>query len=47
MTREQQEEIEAIAAALAAPFESHEVKWKPGVVNGNRALAIPFMGEEV
>jgi hypothetical protein len=32
-----------IAAALAAPFDAADVKWKPAVISGNRALAIPYV----
>lgn len=34
---------EKIMEALAAPFDSHEIRVKPGVVSGNRALAIPYI----
>ena len=34
---------EQIADALAAPFESREVKWKPQSVKGTRALAIAYI----
>lgn len=30
-------------ARLAAPFEAHEVKLKPGVVSGTRCLAMPYV----
>jgi hypothetical protein len=36
-----------IAAALAAPFEAKEVKFKPAVVTGNRALALPYVDARV
>ncbi len=29
--------------ALAAPFEGNEIRHKPGVVSGSRALAIPYL----
>lgn len=32
-----------IESALAAPFEEHEVKFKPAVVTGSRALALPYV----
>lgn len=32
-----------LAAKLAAPFESDEVKWKPQATRGNRALAICYV----
>src|SRR5215471_2647489 len=33
--------------ALAAAFDSAEVKFKPGVVSGNRALALPYVDARV
>lgn len=33
----------AVTKALAAPFEAGEVKFKPQVVKGNRALAAPYL----
>jgi hypothetical protein len=33
----------AIGAALSASFDPSEVKFKPAVVSGNRALALPFV----
>jgi hypothetical protein len=38
---------EVIAAALAAPFDAAEVKFKPQMVSGNRALAVPFVDARV
>ncbi len=32
-----------VMEALASPFESNEIRHKPGVVSGNRALAIPYV----
>lgn len=32
-----------VMEALAAPFEGNEIRHKPGVVSGNRALAIPYL----
>lgn len=32
-----------VAQALAAPFEMQAIKFKPGVVAGNRALALPYV----
>jgi len=40
-------EINAVAAALAAPFDSAEVKFKPQTVSGQRALAVPFVDARV
>src|SRR6266480_6094554 len=36
-------DTDAITEALAAPFELDEVKFKPQVVKGNRAMAIPYI----
>jgi Rad52/22 family double-strand break repair protein len=36
-------DVEAIAQALSAPFEATEVKFKPAVVSGNRALALAYV----
>src|SRR5947209_5811534 len=36
-------EVEAVMEALSAPFARTEVKFKPGVVSGNRALALHFV----
>ncbi len=33
----------AVLAALAAPFDRTEVKFRPGAVSGNRALAMPYI----
>jgi hypothetical protein len=40
-------DLNAIAQALAAPFEVTEVKFKPQTVSGNRALAVPFVDARV
>lgn len=37
------EEIKALTEALAAPFHADAVKFKPGVVNGNRAMALAYL----
>lgn len=37
------EETVGISRALAAPFEPGEVRWKPQIVSGNRALAIAYI----
>ena len=37
------DDIEAIAAALSAPFDLSEVQFKPAVVTGNRALALAYV----
>lgn len=39
--------INAIAAALAAPFDRREVKFKPQTVSGARALAVPYVDARV
>jgi hypothetical protein len=36
-----------IMNALAEPFEISEVKWKPAVISGNRAMAIGFVDARV
>jgi hypothetical protein len=40
-------EIEALTRALAAPFEANEIKFKPAVVSGNRALALAYVDARV
>src|SRR5437016_353833 len=37
------EETESLTDLLAAPFTEDEVKFKPAVVSGNRALALPYV----
>jgi hypothetical protein len=36
-------EVKAITEALSAPFQPSEVKFKPAVVSGNRALALAYV----
>lgn len=36
-------DVPAITQALASPFEPEEVKFKPAVVTGNRALALAYV----
>jgi hypothetical protein len=38
-----QSEAKTLMAALAAVFAPSEVKFKPGVISGNRALALPYV----
>jgi hypothetical protein len=38
---------EALTQALSAPFDPREVKFKPGVVAGNRALALAYVDARV
>jgi hypothetical protein len=38
---------EALTQALSAPFDSREVKFKPAVVSGNRALALAYVDARV
>ena len=38
---------EALTRELAAPFEATEVKFKPAVISGNRALALPYVDARV
>lgn len=40
-------DAEAISQALSAPFEPSEVKFKPAVVSGNRALALAYVDARV
>src|SRR5262245_41795101 len=35
--------VKGITRALAAPFASNEVKWKPQAIKGNRALAVAYI----
>jgi len=41
------ERVAAQMEALSAPFDPDEVKWKPGVVSGNRALALAYVDARV
>jgi hypothetical protein len=41
------ESVEALTQALAAPFEPSEVRFKPAVVTGNRALALAYVDARV
>jgi hypothetical protein len=40
-------DIEGVAQALSAPFDAVEVKFKPAVVSGNRALALAYVDARV
>jgi hypothetical protein len=40
-------DIEALTQALSAPFDPREVKFKPAVVTGNRALALAYVDARV
>src|SRR5262245_47668973 len=40
-------DVEVLVKALASPFEPSEVKFKPGVVSGNRALALAYVDARV
>src|SRR5215469_1166730 len=40
-------EVEAITNALAEPFDPAEVRFKPAVVTGNRALALAYVDARV
>src|SRR5579872_2693116 len=35
--------VESLTEQLAEPFDADEVKFKPGVISGNRALALPYV----
>jgi hypothetical protein len=39
--------VESVTAALSAPFDAAEVKFKPAVVSGNRALALAYVDARV
>src|SRR5215467_6539357 len=39
--------VEELTEALAAPFDAREVKFKPAVVSGNRALALAYVDARV
>lgn len=36
-------DVRAVTAALSAPFDPKEIKWKPQSVKGNRALALAYV----
>ena len=40
-------EVDALMQALAAPFDPREVKFKPAVVNGHRAMAMAYIDARV
>src|SRR5947209_17963279 len=40
-------DVEALTQALSAPFDAREVKFKPAVVTGNRALALAYVDARV
>src|SRR4051812_48105328 len=40
-------EVEALTKALSSPFELTEVKFKPAVVSGDRALALAYVDARV
>ena len=40
-------DVEALTQKLLAPFEAGEVKFKPAVVSGSRALALPYVDARV
>ncbi len=40
-------DVEALTQALAGPFEPTEVKFKPAVVSGNRAMALAYVDARV
>jgi hypothetical protein len=44
---EKRHEIEALTRALSAPFDPREVKFKPAVVSGNRAMALAYIDARV
>src|SRR5437667_2738820 len=44
---EKRREVEALSRALAAPFDPREVKFKPAVVSGHRAMAMAYIDARV
>src|SRR5205807_8065892 len=40
-------EVDSLMQALAAPFDPSEVRFKPAVVSGNRALALAYVDARV
>lgn len=45
--KEARTELERLTEALAAPFDPKEVRYKPAVVSGNRALALAYVDARV
>jgi hypothetical protein len=43
----QQTDIAAVLSALTAPFTKDEIKFRPGAISGNRALALPYVDARV
>src|SRR5437899_1876974 len=39
--------VESLTEQLAEPFDAEEVKFKPGVISGNRSLALPYVDARV
>jgi hypothetical protein len=46
-SEERPPDVGAITRALSAPFDAAEVKFKPAVVSGNRALALAYVDARV
>jgi hypothetical protein len=46
-TKSVHQEVEAVTRALSAPFDPAEVRFKPAVVSGNRALALAYVDARV
>ena len=46
-SKPQHTEVEALTKALSAPFELTQVKFKPAVVSGNRAMALAYVDARV
>jgi hypothetical protein len=44
---EKRRQVKALTDALSARFDPHEVKFKPAVVSGNRALALAYIDARV
>lgn len=45
--RKNSSDVESLTQALAAPFELEEVKFKPQVIKGNRAMALAYIDARV
>lgn len=45
--RETPNDVKTITAALSAPFDAREVKFKPQSVKGNRARALAYVDVRV
>ncbi len=46
-TKSVRQDVQALTQALSAPFDPSEVRFKPAVVSGNRALALAYVDARV